>query len=445
MTLTYWPTSGTTAQGGNSSEDRWELMEPTWLGSGVIQGVGNELAVYGNSTGMLVRVPSGRAWLDGTMANEDASGGDISLTIAAANATNPRIDRIVLRRDFIAHTMVYVVLAGTPAVVPVPPSISRVAAGVFDLSLAQVRVNAGAVTISAANVTDERSDPSVCGWATQGNTALLCTSTTHPATFPRGGHILELDTGAELWNSGTYASPAWTRTGLFVHAHSHASLTGVTVDTSAADIHHTLGAASFQASAGDHGHVVTFGTEAGFPGITGSGALMASNDPHVVGQSIATSGTVTLPAATGNAGMWRHYKAWGGSLTIQGPGGLVLIPPGATAGFPLVASFVLQHGESASLYCDGVDWWTYDSQRATRTQSGQLGGQTVAANSFTDVTVTFPIPFASTPSVVATPAGDTPCRALLQTWTATSAVIRIRNDSGSTQLPGLHWMAQGPM
>lgn len=210
MALLWWPTSGTSAQGGASGEDKWEQMEQTWIGSGVIQGVGNEFAVYADSTGMRVKVPSGRAWLDGTMANEDAAGGDILQTIAAADPTNPRIDRIVLRRDFVAHTMAYVVVAGTPAVAPVPPAINRQPQGLFDLSLAQVRVNAGAVTIAASAVTDERSNPAVCGWAAQANTALLCTSTAHPATFPRGGQILELDTATLLVNTGTFAVPVWT-------------------------------------------------------------------------------------------------------------------------------------------------------------------------------------------------------------------------------------------
>lgn len=210
ITLTWWPTAGDTAHGGNSSEDRWELMEPTWLASGVIQGVGNEFAVYADSTGMRVKIPSGRAWLDGTMANEDAAGGDILATIAAADATNPRIDRVVIRRDFVNHTMAYVVIAGTAAVAPVPPSTNRNLAGVYDLSLAQVRVNAAVVTIAPANVTDERSNPAVGGWAAQGNTSLVCTSTTHPATFPRGGSIFELDTAFLRVNTGTFLAPVWT-------------------------------------------------------------------------------------------------------------------------------------------------------------------------------------------------------------------------------------------
>lgn len=185
-------------------------MEPTWVGSGVIQGVGNEFAVYADSTGMHVKIPSGRAWLDGTMVNEDAAGGDIVINIAAADPSNPRIDRVVIRRDFVNHTMVYVVLTGTPAVAPVPQSITRVAQGVWDLSLAQVRVNAAVVTIAASNVTDERNNPAVGGWAAQSNQALICTSTTHPTAYPRGGHILEQDTGVLSINTGTYAVPVWT-------------------------------------------------------------------------------------------------------------------------------------------------------------------------------------------------------------------------------------------
>lgn len=85
-----------------------------------------------------------------------------SLTIighADANATNPRIDRVVLRLDFnqtLANRVMPFVIAGQPSTNPSPPNLTQEFNGIWDLPIARVRVDAGATSIPAANVFDER-------------------------------------------------------------------------------------------------------------------------------------------------------------------------------------------------------------------------------------------------------------------------------------------------
>lgn len=95
----------------------------------------------------------GNAWLPGGYrVYNDAQA---TLTIAAADATNPRIDLVVAAVDTTAtpYTPSLQVITGTPAASPVVPSIPT---GLIALILAQVAVSANATTIVAGNITDER-------------------------------------------------------------------------------------------------------------------------------------------------------------------------------------------------------------------------------------------------------------------------------------------------
>ena len=85
------------------------------------------------------------------------------LNIAAAN-TQPRLDRIVLRLDkSVANRFVQLaVKKGTASASPVVPSATR-SGNIYEIVLARIRVAANAVSISAADIEDERETPSACG------------------------------------------------------------------------------------------------------------------------------------------------------------------------------------------------------------------------------------------------------------------------------------------
>jgi hypothetical protein len=150
MTQTYFPFDS--GQGANATEAMWTKMAQHWLATGVIKSLLNELLVYADSTGMQVKVNSGSAWIKGHYYESD----DIEImAIGAADSVNSRIDRVILRLDWTANTMELAVLQGVAAVSPVAPALTQNSSR-WEISLAQVRVNAGATTITAGSVTDER-------------------------------------------------------------------------------------------------------------------------------------------------------------------------------------------------------------------------------------------------------------------------------------------------
>lgn len=150
MGQTYFPFDS--GQGANTTENQWGLMAQNWLATGVLKGKLNELSVYADSTGMQAKVKTGQAWVQGYFYQSDA---EVVLPITTADPTNPRIDRVIVRVDWTANTIQLAVLQGVPAVSPSAPALTQNST-IWEISLAQVRVNATVTTIAAVNVTDER-------------------------------------------------------------------------------------------------------------------------------------------------------------------------------------------------------------------------------------------------------------------------------------------------
>ena len=150
MTKTYFPFDS--GAGAVSYEASWRKMARLWRTSGPINGALNGLLPYGDSTGMQVKVPTGQAWIDGFYFETDIT---YTLAIAAADPSNPRIDVVVLRLDMSANTVDFGILTGTAAVSPTAPSVTQ-GTTIWEIALAQVRVDALVVTIAAGKVTDVR-------------------------------------------------------------------------------------------------------------------------------------------------------------------------------------------------------------------------------------------------------------------------------------------------
>jgi hypothetical protein len=137
---------------GQTYELDWSLMARKWLPDGVFKGVLNELQVYGDSSGMLVKIRSGHAWVRGHYYLNDA---EVTQPITAAHATLSRIDRIVLRIDYAANTIRIALLTGTAASSPVAPALTQNDT-TYEFLLANVAVGPAVVLIAAGNVTDQR-------------------------------------------------------------------------------------------------------------------------------------------------------------------------------------------------------------------------------------------------------------------------------------------------
>lgn len=149
MAQTYFPFDS--GQGANTTEVQWQKMAKLWMETGVINGQLNELQAFADSTGMQIKVKSGQAWIEGHFFESDAE----EVLPIGTSSSNPRIDRLIVRLDWIANTVQLAVIQGTPAVSPVAPAMTQ-NSGRWEIPLAKIRVEAGVNTILPDRVTDER-------------------------------------------------------------------------------------------------------------------------------------------------------------------------------------------------------------------------------------------------------------------------------------------------
>lgn len=106
-------------------------------------------------SGQTVTVGTGIAFIDGSW-HWNRSAKTISFN---SPSSWPRIDRIVVREDCGNKVTTLTVLEGTESATPVPPVLTKNEDVLYEISLAQVRVE----TSGAINLTDERANPEVCG------------------------------------------------------------------------------------------------------------------------------------------------------------------------------------------------------------------------------------------------------------------------------------------
>lgn len=150
-----------------------------WLhgrSSGVF-GAGGNASVVAVLDTMAVTVSDGNGWLSNENAdgivwwinNEAESGEKLKLSVDMADAVLPRIDRVVISwetTNYVALPEV-IIVKGAPASNPTAPALTNNGI-VRQISLAAIRIPAGATAITAAMITDERLDKSVCGLVTAG-------------------------------------------------------------------------------------------------------------------------------------------------------------------------------------------------------------------------------------------------------------------------------------
>lgn len=190
----------------------WRRMARLWLGTGVIPPAhvsvpvyATALLVFGDASGLNVKVSPGEAYVDGGYFAQDTQQ---TLPINGPDPSNSRIDRVVLRWDGPNNTADYAVLQGTPAVTPTPPAVTQNQGGRWEVALADVRVNGGVTNIAAGVVTDirplaaPRSDTPLPACRAFNSTQIVCASgavTTLPfdseSWDTHGFHDLSVNTG----------------------------------------------------------------------------------------------------------------------------------------------------------------------------------------------------------------------------------------------------------
>ena len=134
-------------------EAQWSLlMRQAAICNGYVPLLDNELLVYGDSTGMQVKVKTGGCWIMGHFYRTDA---ELTKAIAASNPTNPRWDIVVAQLDWTNNEISIDVVTGTPAASPSVPAVTQ-NSSVWEIRLAQVYVGATVTTIAADKVYDRR-------------------------------------------------------------------------------------------------------------------------------------------------------------------------------------------------------------------------------------------------------------------------------------------------
>ena len=135
----------------------------SFIGNGVFPNPSTNLQVIALDNNMNIRVKSGLAWVNGYMyENTD----DLILTLDNADGALKRIDRVVIRLDFVNREITCKVKKGAFASIPTAQVLQR-DADAYELCVAEITINNGAINISQSNITDTRLNSELCGIVTQ--------------------------------------------------------------------------------------------------------------------------------------------------------------------------------------------------------------------------------------------------------------------------------------
>ena len=134
----------------------------TFIGNGVFPNPSHNLLVTSNGD-MTINLSAGFAWINGYMYHNTDN---LTLTVEYADATLKRIDRVILKCDFVNREIKAYVKKGAFATNPTPPILER-NVNAYELSVADILVENGVISIQQSKITDTRLDESVCGIVTQ--------------------------------------------------------------------------------------------------------------------------------------------------------------------------------------------------------------------------------------------------------------------------------------
>ena len=126
-----------------------------FLKTGVVMSFKDGLKIQSAQNGMNIQVGAGSAVIDGgSYLNDEA----IAIQVNVASSIQDRVDSVVLRMDKNARATQLFYKAGDTTVARNDT--------VYELQLATISVKTNAIQITDADITDMRSDPTVCGWST---------------------------------------------------------------------------------------------------------------------------------------------------------------------------------------------------------------------------------------------------------------------------------------
>lgn len=130
----------------------------SFIGNGVFPDPATGLQVIADKT-MNVIVRKGKAWINGYFyENTD----DLTLQVSVADGVLNRIDKVVLRLDFLNREIKTYIKQGNFASTPTSPALTR-NADIYELALAEIKINKGIIKIDQAAISDLRFNKELCG------------------------------------------------------------------------------------------------------------------------------------------------------------------------------------------------------------------------------------------------------------------------------------------
>lgn len=144
--------------------DLFSLLFAMLVSDGVMASPSTCFMVRAAGNGLNLELDPGFGMVKGHFCYNDEVG---QLAIGTAPQKYNRIDRVVMRCNYLQRMVEIIVKTGDEAENPVPPELTRPAAGdYFELCLANIRLTAGQKIITQSSITDTRADSSVCGFIT---------------------------------------------------------------------------------------------------------------------------------------------------------------------------------------------------------------------------------------------------------------------------------------
>lgn len=149
----------------NGEYDRVYLAEDyaryfsSFIGNGVFPNPSSNLKVTAEGDSMKVIIAAGKAWVNGYYYENDS---DLMLQLSPADGVLTRIDRIVIRLDFLEREITVKVKEGSFSSSPVALELER-SVDAYELAIADVRINNGIISIVNSNINDLRLNNNLCG------------------------------------------------------------------------------------------------------------------------------------------------------------------------------------------------------------------------------------------------------------------------------------------
>ena len=130
----------------------------SFIGNGIYTNSADNLQVIAKGD-LVVGVKTGKAWINGYY-YENTTVKNFTLDIP--DASMARIDRVVVRLDFLERKITTEIKKGTNAYQPVAQDLQRDEMA-YELALADIKINGGTTEITQAEITDQRFNENLCG------------------------------------------------------------------------------------------------------------------------------------------------------------------------------------------------------------------------------------------------------------------------------------------